>query len=157
MSIGRQDLVFALLPVKYKTFLSTTQDPFSAKLRQPVRATVAGTGIIATVRLGKDVHLSNMSDSRQTILLDLPPEILELIAWNLDPDDLLNLRFVHSYVAGSTQRPMLQRNYTEVHIMLAMPSSLRRALRLIRHSLLRTYVTTVCVYIGESLEHIPCL
>jgi hypothetical protein len=82
-----------------------------------------------------------MANSRGFV--DLPPEIIEQIAWDIDPRDLLNLRLVDKYIAASSERPMLNANFKELHIILALPSSLRKALRVVRSENLRKYLWKV--------------
>jgi hypothetical protein len=80
---------------------------------------------------------------------DLPPEIIEQIAEDVDPKDLLNLRLLSKYVAASTERPMLKANFEELQIILALPSSLRKALRVARSEKLRTRVSKVCIFVDR--------
>lgn len=83
---------------------------------------------------------------------DLPVEIIELIAWEVGPKDLLNLRLVNKYVAASTERPMLKRNIADLNIVLGMPASLRKALKVARAAHLRKYVDTVAIIIDQFQE-----
>ena len=80
---------------------------------------------------------------------DLPPEIIENIGWRALHKDLANLRLVNKQIAAGTERPMLQRNFRYLFIMLAVPSSLRRALRVVRHPQLRRYISEVRIYIDQ--------
>lgn len=89
-----------------------------------------------------------MSDSERT-LMDLPPEMVEHVARYLQPQDLLNLRFVNKYMSGSSQRPMLEANFTELHIMLSLRSSLQRALRVARSTHLRKYIRGIYIYVDR--------
>jgi hypothetical protein len=86
-------------------------------------------------------------------ITDLPPELIENIAWSAAfPVDLANLRLVSKQVAAGTERPTLQRDFRHLFIMVAMPSSLRRALKVARHPQLRRYISDIHIFSANTFS-----
>jgi hypothetical protein len=78
-------------------------------------------------------ELSTTRVSRHVGITDLPFELIEHIGYQTCNPDLLHLRPVNKQIAAGIERPMLPRHFSELWTVLAIPSSLRRALRVARH------------------------
>ena len=79
-------------------------------------------------------------------LLDIPPELTELIASFLDGPDLLTLRLVNQGIAARSERHMLKKNFSELRIILDFRPSVNKALEVVNHARLRTGIKLVHVY-----------
>ena len=87
-------------------------------------------------------------------LLDLPPELADLIASFLPGPDLLTLRLVNSEIAAKTERSMLVTSFSSLRIILALPASLHRSLQIVKHETLRNAVQSVFVYVDTFHGHV---
>ena len=94
-----------------------------------------------------------MADHKN-LLLDLPPELTEAIATDTSEDDLLNLRLVSREVAARTSRAMLKANFTELHVLFCVPSSLQRGLAVAKHPLLKKALHSVTIYQPRFTEEL---
>lgn len=86
---------------------------------------------------------------QNNILLNLPPEIVEMTAEYLDAPSQLGLRPVNKEVAARTERPMLKANFTDLHIRFCSRSSLINAMRIAQHDKFKRWVRSVTMFEGR--------
>lgn len=106
-------------------------------------------------KLSKNKDLESRNDDTvtahpDTLLLDLPPELVEMIAEYLAPgNDLLNLRLVNKEIAACSEKVMLRTHFSHLKILFSVRKSFCYALNIVQHPKLRAAVRSITVYAGQ--------
>ena len=82
-------------------------------------------------------------------ILGLPNELIEMVAGKVSHTDLLTLRLVNKELAAKTERVMLDKCYNTLRIILAIPASLTRCLKIAMHPVLGSRITCVYIYVDK--------
>lgn len=87
-------------------------------------------------------------------LMSLPNETLELVATHLVSKNLLTMRLVCKDAAAKVARQIALESFSELHILLSIPSSLQKAIEVTKHPILRQGVSKVVLYVDHPSENV---
>jgi hypothetical protein len=87
-------------------------------------------------------------ENHRNLLLDLPPEVLDLTLNCLAQEDLFHIRLVSKHASIGVMQTYLALGFSTIHVIPALEASLERMTQLSNHPHLLRLTRTVKVYSG---------